>query len=164
MNEMKRIGIISDTHGILREEVVDILRCCDHIIHAGDIGSPKIVEELKKIAPLYIVKGNNDTDDWARNMPTTCEFMIEGLKFYLIHDRKEAKDFFLKKGIDVMIFGHSHRYYNQVREGIHYINPGSCGKKRFNLALTMVTIEVVNEEIRKVEEIHLMNEPKQKND
>lgn len=141
---MKKIGIISDTHGVLREEVLMHLEGCDVIIHGGDIGSLEIIDRLRQIAPLFVVRGNNDQEDWANEIPEIKRFEIEGIRFLLIHNRKEIKGKLAKEEVDIVIFGHSHKYYNEVEEDIRYFNPGSCGRKRFGLPLTMGILKIEN--------------------
>lgn len=138
---MKKIAIISDTHGLLREEVKEILKEADLIIHAGDINTRDIVNELQTYAPLYIVQGNNDTS-WACDLPKSIMVTIEGLNFFIVHNKKDIP--YGMNGIDVVVYGHSHRYEEKVTEGVYMINPGSCGKRRFDLGVTMAVMEIEN--------------------
>lgn len=140
---MKRIGIISDTHNVLREEVVNHLQGCDMIFHAGDVCGEDIVKELEKIAPVYVVGGNNDKDEWGKTLPHSLKVEIEGVTFYIIHDRNDLSQDLV--GIDVLICGHSHRYLDEVVDSIRYLNPGSCGKCRFGLPLTMMLGEIAKD-------------------
>ncbi len=112
-----KIGVISDTHGLLRPEVCAALSGCDVIIHGGDINKPEIIEELERIAPLYVVRGNNDKE-WAEHLPASLTFTIEDCKFFLIHNKKEVlgKSEALA-GIDVVIYGHSHKYAQDMIDG-----------------------------------------------
>lgn len=132
---MTKVAIISDTHDVLRPQVVEKLKEADMILHGGDISSQEILEQLEAIAPVYAVRGNNDKD-WAEDLPKSRVIQIEALNFYLVHDRKDIpKDM---KGVDVIIYGHSHQYEEETtKDGILMLNPGSCGKKRFHYELTM---------------------------
>lgn len=131
---MKRIAILSDTHGLLRDEVKEGLKQADIILHAGDINTQAIVDELKSYGTLYVVRGNNDKE-WAKNMPEQLNVTIEGLRFFIIHNKKEIpKDL---KEVDVIVYGHSHKYDVNEESGVLMLNPGSCGKRRFGLEITM---------------------------
>lgn len=139
---MKRIGVLSDTHGKLREEVVEILRGCDVILHAGDINTPKVAESLREIAPLYIVRGNADKE-WAEGIPETLSEEICGLRVFMVHNKKylpkEAGNY------DLVVFGHSHKYEERREENCLFLNPGSCGPRRFSQPVTMAVVEVEEE-------------------
>lgn len=136
---MKRIGVLSDTHGKLREEVVEILRECDVILHAGDINTPKVVEALREIAPLYIVRGNADKE-WAEEIPETLSEEICGLQIFMVHNKKQIpKD---TGDYDLVVFGHSHKYEERKEGNCLYLNPGSCGPRRFSQPVTMAVLEV----------------------
>ena len=135
-----RIGLISDTHGLLRPEALDFLAGCDHIIHGGDIGGPEILERLGAIAPLTVVRGNNDTAPWARSIPETVRLALGGVDLFVIHDLKQlAGDpsaAALAAGARVVISGHSHKPSHSERDGVLYVNPGSAGRRRFSLPIT----------------------------
>ena len=134
-----RIAVLSDTHGLLRPEVVEAIAGCDAIIHGGDINKPEIIERLKEIAPVYVVRGNNDKA-WAEHIPATLTFQIEDCRFFLVHSKKEVpKDL---TGIDAVIFGHSHRYFEENIDGRLWLNPGSCGKRRFDQEITLAILTV----------------------
>lgn len=139
---MKRIGVLSDTHGKLRDEVVEILRGCDVILHAGDINTPKVAESLKEIAPLYIVRGNAD-QEWAGEIPETLSEEICGLRVFMVHNKK----YFPKDmgNYELAVFGHSHKYEERREENCLYLNPGSCGPRRFSQPVTMAVVEVEEE-------------------
>ena len=140
-----RIAIISDTHGLLRPEVIEILKECSHILHGGDINRESILAELREYGPLYVVRGNNDKGPWAEELPEHLEFEICGVRFYMVHDKKHAMTY--KTGImkpDVIVFGHSHKYHQEKTDGILWLNPGSCGKRRFDLPITMAVMEVID--------------------
>ena len=137
-----RIGVISDTHGLLRPEAPERLAGVDHIIHAGDIGSPDILPELERIAPVTAIKGNVDTQAWAANLPETARVAFDGHSIFVLHDRK-ALDFDpAREGIAVVISGHSHKPGIETVDGVLYLNPGSAGRRRFRLPVTVATLEV----------------------
>nr|WP_307988936.1 metallophosphoesterase family protein [uncultured Niameybacter sp.] len=133
-----QIGIISDTHGILKEEVLERLASCTAIFHAGDIGGSEILNKLKSLAPTYVVKGNNDSEEM--NLQETLEVSLEDYKFYMIHDLNSLKT--LPKGYDFVISGHSHQFNIHYKNKTTWINPGSCGKSRFGLPLTIVILHI----------------------
>lgn len=139
---MKRIGVLSDTHGKLREEVVEILRECDMILHAGDINTPKVMESLKEIAPLYIVRGNADRE-WAEGLPESLSEEVCGLKVFMVHNKKHMPK---EMGhYNLAVFGHSHKYEERREGNCLYLNPGSCGARRFSQPVTMAVVEVAEE-------------------
>lgn len=146
---MKRIAILSDTHGLLRDEVKEELRQADIILHAGDINTQTIVDEMKKAAPLYIVRGNNDKE-WAEEIPKTCTVTIEGVTFFLVHNKKDIP--MDLTGVDIIIVGHSHKYEEKEVDGRLLLNPGSCGKRRFDLEITMCRM-IVEEGTYKLEKL-----------
>lgn len=136
---MTRVAILSDTHGLLRNEVLEEVKKADAIIHAGDINTEEIVQTLRDIAPLYIVRGNNDKE-WAEDLPVSQTITIDGVSLFIIHNIKELpKD--LPK-VDIIVYGHSHKYSCETKEGICYLNPGSCGKRRFNLEIALCRMEI----------------------
>ena len=139
---MKRIGVLSDTHGKLREEVVEILRECDVIFHAGDINTPRVVESLREIAPLYVVRGNADKE-WAADLPEQLSEEIYGLRIFMVHNKKEIPGD--TAGYDLVITGHSHKYEEKETENCFFLNPGSCGPRRFSQPVTMAVVEVEEE-------------------
>lgn len=133
-----KIGILSDTHGILKEEVLKNLEGCMALFHAGDVGGMEILERLRKIAPVYGVEGNNDSIEMG--LPKSLEVELEGYKFFMIHDLKSIKE--APKGYDFIISGHSHQFDIHYKSKTTYINPGACGKRRFGLPLTMVLMNL----------------------
>ena len=135
----KRIAVLSDTHGLLRPEVLTAIDGCDAIIHGGDINKPEIIDRLKEIAPVYVVRGNNDKA-WAEHIPATLTFQIEYCRFFLVHNKKEVPK--TLTGIDAVIFGHSHRYFEENIDGRLWLNPGSCGKRRFDQEITLAILTV----------------------
>jgi len=132
-----KVGVISDTHGLLRPEAVELLRGSQHIIHAGDIGAPEIIPALEKIAPVTAVRGNVDTQSWARRFAETEVVELEGLHIYVIHDAN-ALDLNPKAaGFAAVISGHSHQPKQEIKDGVLYFNPGSAGPRRFKLPISV---------------------------
>jgi uncharacterized protein len=142
-----RIGIISDTHGLLRPEAERCLRGVDHIIHAGDIGAPGIVEALRRIAPVTAIRGNVDRGEWAREYPDTKLLRLAGKSIYILHDLQTLQAG-PGAGVDVIISGHSHVPKIDTVGSVLYLNPGSAGRRRFRLPVTLATLEVVPEGMR----------------
>src|SRR3979490_489455 len=136
-----RIGIISDTHGLLRPEAERALTGVDHIIYAGDIGRPEIVDALRRIAPVTAIRGNVDNGQWAREYPDTNLVRLAGKSIYVLHDLKTLQAD-LGAGIDVIVSGHSHVPKIDTVGGVLYLNPGSAGPRRFKLPITLATLEV----------------------
>lgn len=137
---MMRIGILSDTHGVLKEEVVEGLQGCEAIFHAGDVGNSNILDRLREIAPVYVVKGNNDAEEMQ--LPENLEVRMGSYTFYMIHDLKSLKT--VPKGYDFIISGHSHQFDIHYKSNTRFINPGGCGKKRFGLPLTFVSLTLAD--------------------
>lgn len=129
-----RIGLIADTHGLLRPEALAYLAGCDHILHAGDIGPPAVLEALAALAPLRAVRGNNDRGEWARALPETVLLAFDGLGLCLHHDRQGLPP--LPGGVRLVVTGHSHRPLLREADGVLYLNPGSAGPRRFRLPVT----------------------------
>lgn len=139
---MTTIGVISDTHGLLRPEAVAALSGSDCIIHAGDVGDPRILDQLRDIAPLTAVSGNIDRETWARELPKTEVLSVEGVDVYVLHD---IADLDLKPeaaGFSAVIYGHSHVPKQETRNGVLYLNPGSAGPRRFRLPVTVARLQV----------------------
>ncbi|WP_404396159.1 metallophosphatase family protein [Stutzerimonas chloritidismutans] len=139
-----RIGLISDTHGLLRLEVLAALQGCAQIIHAGDIGKPQVLDGLRAIAPLEAIRGNIDMADWALELPERLDLRIGGLTLHVLHDLKQLDIDPLAAGIDVVIAGHSHKPKVERRDGVLYINPGSAGPRRFSLPISLALLELYN--------------------
>ena len=151
-----KIAILSDTHGLLRPQVVEHLKNADAILHGGDINKQSIVDELRQYAPLYIVRGNNDKE-WAEAIPHDLTVTLGGVTFYMVHNKKEAAAGLT--GVDVVVFGHSHKYLQENKDGILWLNPGSCGPRRFHQEITMMMAEVADGKIA-VEKITISHEEK----
>ncbi len=138
----KRIGLISDTHGLLRKEAVEALRGSEMIIHAGDVGKPEILEELKKIAPVVAVRGNVDTAEWAVALPETAVAEAGSVLIYVLHDVKALDLNPTAVGFHIVVSGHTHKPVKTDREGVLYINPGSAGPRRFQLPVTVARLNL----------------------
>jgi putative phosphoesterase len=139
---MVRIGVISDTHGLLRPEVETCLAGVAHIIHAGDIGRQEVIAGLRRIAPVTAIRGNVDTGDWAEAYPYAKTIRLERRSILVVHELKALQFDPGSSGIDVVISGHSHRSRIATNDGILYLNPGSAGPRRFNLPVTLATLEL----------------------
>ena len=131
------IGVISDTHGLLRREALDALRGSDHIIHAGDVGAPEILDKLRDIAPMTAVRGNVDQGDWAGELPETDVLESGGILIYVLHDLQQLDLKPVGAGVAVVVSGHSHVPKQEMRDGVLYFNPGSAGPRRFKLPLSI---------------------------
>ena len=142
-----RIGLISDTHGLLRPEALDFLAGCDHIVHGGDIGNPGILERLAELAPLSVVRGNNDREPWARELPVSLRLDFGPVSLYAIHDLKELDIDPAAAGVRVVVSGHSHRPAQAERGGVLYINPGSAGRRRFSLPISAAELVLEGERV-----------------
>jgi uncharacterized protein len=139
---MPRIGIISDTHGLLRPEAVQFLRGCDRIIHGGDIGHSAILEELAALAPVTAVRGNNDHGPWAERIAQTELLQVGEVWIYVIHDLNQIDIDPAAAGVHVVVSGHSHRPSVEERGGVIYVNPGSAGPRRFRLPIAAAELLV----------------------
>lgn len=137
-----RIGVIADTHNLLRPEALERLRGCDQLLHLGDIGKPEILDALRQLAPLDVIRGNNDTDDWAEALPETLSLEAGGLRLYLIHDLKQLRIDPRAEGFDLVLAGHSHKPLKEVRDGVLYLNPGSAGPRRFKLPISLAILSI----------------------
>lgn len=137
-----QIGVISDTHGLLRPEAIGALVGSDVILHAGDIGKPEILEELNTIAPVVAVRGNNDVGAWAQTIPETETITVENVTIHLLHIVKDLKLDPETAGVQVVISGHSHKPSLEQREGVLFLNPGSAGPRRFKLPISMACLYV----------------------
>jgi putative phosphoesterase len=143
-----KIGIISDTHGLLRPEAVERLAGVDHIIHAGDIGRVDVISELRRIAPVTAVRGNIDRDEWAACYPQTELVKLGGRFFYVLHNLAELDLDPIAAGIDVVVSGHSHQPKIETVGGVVYLNPGSAGPRRFSLPIALATLDLSGKALR----------------
>ena len=131
------VGVISDTHGLLRPEALSALAGSAHIVHAGDIGDPSVLEALSRIAPVTAVRGNNDNGPWAEKLRETELVQIADTRIYVIHDVAQLGIDAAAENIGVVIAGHSHRPAQRIEDGVLYLNPGSAGPRRFKLPVTL---------------------------
>lgn len=136
---MAKIGIISDTHGLLRETVLQSLHNCDIILHGGDIHNNDVLRQLETIAPTYVVRGNADKE-WAKDIPTTQKLKLYGLKIFMIHNKRQITEDI--SDCDIIVYGHSHKYEVVETDNQTWLNPGSCGPRRFTQPVTMAILEV----------------------
>lgn len=147
-----RIGLISDTHGLLRPEALHALAGVERIIHAGDIGTAEVIEALRNIAPVDAVRGNNDKGAWAAEFPPSLALELGGVGIHVLHDVKEIAEMPVPAGFRVVIAGHSHKPQITERDGVLFVNPGSAGPRRFSLPVTVgyltVTAGIASAEIR----------------
>lgn len=132
-----RVGLIADTHGLLRPEALEFLRGCDHIVHGGDIGGPLILAELAAVAPLSAVRGNNDFGEWASAIDETATIAFGGVRVHALHDLARLAVDPAALGIRVVVSGHSHRPLVREAGGVLYVNPGSAGPRRFALPIAI---------------------------
>lgn len=146
--------ILSDTHGLLRPAVLELLTSADVILHAGDINSQAVVDKLSSFAPLYVVRGNNDKE-WAGDIPHDLTVTLEGVRFYMVHNKKDVPAEL--DSADVVVFGHSHKYSEEQRGDVLWLNPGSCGPRRFHQEITLMRPQVSGGSIQ-VEKIVLPHE------
>jgi putative phosphoesterase len=139
-----RIGLISDTHGLLRREALDALRGADRIVHAGDVGDPAILDALHALAPLHAVRGNNDHGPWADALPEADTFELDGVRVHLLHDVKTLAIDPTASGVRVVIAGHSHRPKVRDDGRVLWIDPGSAGPRRFSLPVTVAEMTIAS--------------------
>ena len=139
-----RIGVISDTHGLLRPQAVQALAGVELIIHAGDIGDPKILRRLARIAPVHAVRGNTDRGDWAADLPHTLMIEVGAVHFYVLHELFCLDLDPAAAGISAVIFGHSHSPHLERKNGVLFLNPGSAGPRRFTLPVSLALLKIVD--------------------
>lgn len=139
-----KVGILSDTHGLLRQEAIAALEGCDVILHGGDINHQSILDRLEQIAPVYVVRGNNDKE-WAEHIPTSLDFTLGGLRVCMAHKKKDLPTDMA--GYDLAVYGHSHQYAEMRQGRTLLLNPGSCGPRRFRQPITLATAEIAEGQI-----------------
>ncbi len=142
MRNITSVGLISDTHGLLRPEAIAALRGSDLIIHAGDVGAPEILDQLRTLAPVVAVRGNIDTGEWALQLPLTATVKAAGAVLYVLHDVNDLNLDPAAEGFNFVISGHSHKPSHTVKNGVTYINPGSAGRRRFRLPVTVARLSL----------------------
>jgi uncharacterized protein len=140
-----RIGLISDTHNLVRPEALTHLAGCDAIIHAGDICEARVLDTLREIAPVTAVRGNNDTGEWAQALPTHAVLTVQQVKILVVHDIAEVYNDLPDRGIRVVVTGHSHKPLIDERDGVLFVNPGSAGPRRFRLPISAGLLTVDDE-------------------
>lgn len=141
-NNIRKIGLISDTHGLLRKEAVEALRGSELVLHAGDVGKAEILEVLKEIAPVVAVRGNVDTEPWANTLPVTAVIGAGAVMIYMIHDVNALDLNPAAAGFQIVVSGHSHKPMKLQRDGVLFINPGSAGPRRFQLPVTLARLNL----------------------
>lgn len=145
---MPRVGLISDTHGLLRPEAIAFLRGSDFIVHAGDIGDAGVLKELKALAPVTVVRGNNDKGHWAEDIAETEVLQIGDVFVYVLHNLAELDLDPVAAGFRVVVSGHSHQPSVEDRDGVLYVNPGSSGPRRFKLPVAVGELEIVGHSVK----------------
>jgi putative phosphoesterase len=145
---MLRIGLISDTHGLLRPEALEFLRGSDFIVHAGDIGDAAVLEDLRRLAPLTAVRGNNDKGPWAKSIAETEVLEVGEVSIYVLHDLAELELDPVAAGFRVVVSGHSHHPSVEDRDGVLYVNPGSSGPRRFKLPIAVAELQVAGSSVK----------------
>jgi uncharacterized protein len=143
MSDASIIGLISDTHGRLRQEALAALQGSDLIIHAGDIGNPKIIEQLRAVAPVVAVRGNIDKGAWASHLPMTAVVEVGSALIYVLHDVQQLDLDPVVSEFNIVISGHSHKPGRTERSGVVYVNPGSAGPRRFQLPITVARLNLI---------------------
>ena len=144
---MARVGLISDTHGLLRPEVLAFLKGCDHIVHGGDIGRAEVLRELSALGPLTAVRGNNDHGAWAEHLAETELFKVGGVFIYALHDLSQLDIEPVAAGVQVIVSGHSHKPLVEQRDGVLYVNPGSAGPRRFRLPISVAELTITGQAV-----------------
>lgn len=150
-----RIGVLSDTHGLLRPEVLPLLAGSEHILHLGDVGDPEILGALAKIAPVTAIRGNIDTNGPCAKLPETEVATLGGLHFYMLHDVHRLDLDPKAAGFAAVLYGHSHKPEIQWKKGVLYLNPGSCGPRRFQLPVTCARVTIQDNGTQNAEILHL---------
>ena len=142
------LGVISDTHGLVRPEALKALAGVERIVHAGDIGSPEVLAALERVAPVTAVRGNNDREAWAKTIPETEVVEVGGVSLYLLHDLHELDLEPRAAGFAAVISGHSHQPKLEERDGVLYLNPGSAGPRRFKLPISLARLTIARKRVR----------------
>jgi uncharacterized protein len=142
------LGVISDTHGLLRPQAIAALANSQVIIHAGDVGKPEVIDRLRAIAPTFAVRGNIDTASWAKHLPSTHAVAVGALRFFMLHNIADLELDPAAAGFAAVVFGHSHRPSAETRGGVLFLNPGSAGPRRFALPVTVARVRISGERMR----------------
>jgi putative phosphoesterase len=141
------VGLISDTHSLVRPEALDALAGVARIIHAGDVGAPEVLHALARVAPVIAVRGNNDRGAWAARLPETARVTVAGRRVLVVHEKTHAAARRPAAGVDVVVTGHSHRPLVERRDGVLFVNPGSAGPRRFSLPITVARLVVTDDDV-----------------
>lgn len=144
--EAGRVGLISDTHGVIRREALSALKRSELILHAGDIGKPEVLQALEEIAPVIAIRGNNDRGAWARKIPDMIEINVNGIRIYMVHDVNDLGG--PRQGYRAVVSGHSHQPRSEMNEGVLFVNPGSAGPRRFKLPVSVGRLRISDDSIR----------------
>lgn len=161
---MPRVGLISDTHGLLRPEAVAFLRGSDFIVHAGDIGDADVLRDLKALAPVTFVRGNNDKASWAESIAETEVIQVGDVFIYVLHELAELDLDPVAAGFQVVVSGHSHQPSLDERDGVLYVNPGSAGPRRFKLPIAVAELNITGHSVRaKLVELEVASATQQRN-
>ena len=144
----KLIGIISDTHGLVRPQALEALKGVDMILHAGDIGNQDVLDSLNELAPVVAVRGNNDKAEWARSLPDWEVVEVGNVSIYMLHNVKEIDISPSGAGFQVVVSGHSHKPVVEDQRGVLYINPGSAGPRRFTLPVSLAHLHILGEKLQ----------------
>ena len=148
MNKRRLIGIISDTHGLVRPEALQALQGVEMILHAGDVGNKEVLDTLKQVAPVVAVRGNNDKGEWAQSLPDWEVVEVGDVSIYMLHDVKEIEISPAGGGFRVVVSGHSHKPSVTEQRGVLYVNPGSAGPRRFKLPVSVAHLHVDGEKVQ----------------
>ena len=151
-----RIALVSDTHDLVRPELLDLVAGCDAIVHAGDICSQPVLDALAAVAPLTAVRGNNDRGDWAEALPVQTTLAIGGVKIAVVHELRDLRGDPAASGIAVVVSGHSHKPSDEMRDGVRYLNPGSAGPRRFRLPVAAAMLTIGENGALSVESVRLV--------
>jgi putative phosphoesterase len=143
-----RVGVISDTHGLLRPEALRALRGSDVLVHAGDVGNAAVLDGLRGLAPTFVVRGNNDTGAWAAKLPRTARLCVGTIELFVLHELRHLDLDPVAAGIGIVVSGHSHRPSVARRDGVVYVNPGSAGPRRFTLPVSVALLRIAGARIR----------------
>ncbi|WP_027814983.1 metallophosphoesterase family protein [Paraburkholderia bannensis] len=139
-----RVALVSDTHNLVRPELLSFVQGCDAIIHAGDICDPHVLDQLDRVAPLTAVRGNNDRGAWAEALPVQTVVEIGGIAIVVVHELPDLRGDPASQGVALVVSGHSHKPVQEMRDGVLYVNPGSAGPRRFKLPITAAMLTIGN--------------------
>jgi putative phosphoesterase len=142
------VGLISDTHGLMRPEALAALRGVDRIVHAGDVGAPEVLAALRRLAPVVAVRGNNDRGAWAERLPERATLTVGGRTLLVVHDRKVVRETTAVRRMAAVVSGHSHKPALEWRDGVLWVNPGSAGPRRFSLPVAVARLLIADDGVR----------------